>query len=390
MKEITRVNLENATQVLGLDQNLLVYETKENKLVFYDYNQREQVYSIQLDVPEATQNASKKEKAFNCHFFSDKVMVLTNTRLHTFLTTQKTLTSTTLKHPANSGLLVDDRYIYYGTRNRELIKLSLNGKKVSWRFKLANRLRLAPVKIGPYITIIPEDNNIYFFTRGGSIFWWDKLNSTKLMPQIAMKENAAVFMWDNNLKFFNYKKKQVVTYPLRDWMSIKTNPVTFGEYIYFVMEEKLEENLDEEKKARSPYQVLAKIGNNYGVEVKAKPQHVWPKGKSIRFTLKEFNIQKPQYTIKIYKSAPYTENKQSEPVFEKIIKPKDKPSFAWLPEDALEYKMVIQIDGLNKKNVIIEETYNIIDLDRVLQNHFFEVQRRDENDNHSAYTTKKK
>jgi hypothetical protein len=389
MKETCRLNLEQVTRVIGFDHKLLVYMTLTNDLVFYNYRTRKRLKSVAMNVHPTIKQGKSKEDVFNCAFLGDKVLVLSNSRLITFQPSQNTITNSELKYNASSGFLADGNYIYYGSIDRELVKLSMKGKKTSWRFQLANRLRIAPVKVGPYITIIPEDNNLYFFTTGGSLYWWDKLNSTKLMPQLAMKENAAVFMWDNNLKFFNYKKKQVITYTLRDWMSIKTNPVAFGEYIYFVMEEQLEENVDEEKTQRSPYQILSKIGNNYGVEVKAKPEYVWPKGKSILFTLKEFNLHKPQYTIQIYKPNPNNATIINTPIFEKIIMPKDKPTFVWLPEEALEYKMMIKIDALNKQNVVVEETLKIIDLNRVLQNHYYEIQRSNENDKHSAYSTGK-
>jgi hypothetical protein len=231
---------------------------------------------------------------------------------------------------------------------------------------MAEELKTEPMKIGPYIVIIPEDQNIYFLNKNGTLYWWERLNSTRLLPPLTMKENVVVFLWDRNIKFFNYKKKRITTYPLN--RKVSTNPVFIGDYIYVVTEDKISEDLSGSEEIILSQ--LSKIGNNYNVEIHADPKHIKPKGKSVRFVLKTINLLKPQLKIKIMKTQPGN----TDPIFEKIITPEDNPYFIWIPPEAVEYRLVVEVDAENKKGLTVEETFTAIDVEKMLQNYYYQLQ----------------
>jgi hypothetical protein len=373
MKEAAVLKKIPVKKIVGLDREILVYITEADELIFYNYRTQSRLSRMPLTLKKDASGKVTKAEVFNCAFKGDNVFVLTGTILYAFNRQRKTISSYLLKHPAASGFLMDGDWLYYGSRKRELIKLSSRSNRTAWRFQVADTLRIAPCKVGPYIVIIPEDNNIYFFNKNGTLYWWYKLNSTRLLPPLPMKENAAVFLWDKKIKFFNYKKKQVVTYPLKPYMVVRSNAVQFGEYIYFVLEDRPETELEESD--RLTFKRLSKIGNHYDVEVNAVPQFIWPKGKSIKFRLKNVNFVKPRYNIKIYKQSTVDAKGKEIPVFEKTISKAEGASFLWIPKEAIEYRMVIEVNAENKKGVYIEEQFEAIDIDKALANYYYELHR---------------
>ena len=86
--------------------------------------------------------------------------------------------------------------------------------------------------INKYIFISPEDNNIYFIKKNGTLNWWGKYDSTRLMPPIAMKNNVGIFLMNNEVKFFNPKKRQEILFKLKS--DLKSNPIVIGNYIYMI------------------------------------------------------------------------------------------------------------------------------------------------------------
>jgi hypothetical protein len=113
---------------------------------------------------------------------------------------------------------------------------------------------------------------------------------------------------------------------------------------------------------------LIKLGNNFGVEIKTIPEYIIPMGKSIKFNLKKFNLIEPNLNIKIIDHT-------GESVFQKTIPDKQDPSFVWIPDRAEEFKLVIEINSKNKKGLIIEESFDVIDVDKILEDYYYRLQK---------------
>jgi len=360
LKEIAELDEVNIQRVLGLDQEIVVYLVNK-EIQIYNYRSRRLLKTLKIGKREVYQ-------AYNSEF-RDNIIFLFSTRyLYIYDRTRDVVERIELQRLATSGFLLDDNVIYYGSEQRELVQFSLKSRKVSWAVKLADVLKVTPKKIGEYVAIIPEDNNIFFFNKNGTLYWWEKLNSTRLLEPVAMKENIVVFLWDNNIKFFNYKKKKVTTYPLN--RKVKTNPVYIDDYIYVVTEDKVSEDREEDE---GPYPShLSKIGNHYGVEIFTDPKYVKPMGKSVRFNLKPINLVDPYFKIKIVKNQPGNET----PVFDKELSKNDKLSFVWIPSEAIEYRLIIEVEAKNKTGLTVEETFTPLDIQEILRNHFYQLHTR--------------
>lgn len=296
-----------------------------------------------------------------------KTLVLSPRFLYIFDKRRSTIATVKLESKASSGFLADGGAIYYGSENRQLVKLSLASAKVQWRFKLADQLKIEPRKAGPYIVITPEDHNIYFFNKRGTLYWWEKLDSTRLLPAVVMKENVAVFLWNKSIKFFNYKNKTTISYPFDK--PIFSGVLHIGEYLYVIAESGGEDREDQ----GPPLKAITKIGNNFGVVIRTDPQNIIPLGRSIKFNLERFNLVKPELKVKILDAG-------DENVFAKTIAYKDDPSFVWIPNRAMDYRLVVEINAENKKGLIIEHPFEVIDVEKLLSQYYFRLQKNSNED----------
>lgn len=96
-------------------------------------------------------------------------------------------------------------------------------------------------------------------------------------------------------------------------------------------------------------------------------------GKSIKFNLEKFNLIKPELTVKILNPA-------GESVFDQTFSDKDDSNFIWIPEKSAEYKLVVEINAENKKGLRMEEPFNVLDLDNILNRYYYEVQESSNED----------
>ena len=364
LKEIATLENIKIDRVLALDDKIVAYLV-DKEIHLFNYRSKQLLKTVKI-------SKKKNFNLYNSEFRGNYLYILSSRYLYIFDRAGDMVRQVTLKHPASSGFLLDGGVIYYGSAERELVKFSLRSGKASWAFKIAEVLTGKPCKIGPYIVIVPQDNNIYFFKKSGTLYWWEKLNSSLLLPPVPMKENAAVFLWDKKIKFFNYKKKQVITFPLN--RTVASNPVRSSDYIYVVSSNKGSEEEEEEEEFVPSH--LSKIGNHYGVEINSDPKYVKALGKSVRFDLKHFNLIKPKYKIKIVKDQPGDQT----PVYDKVITPEDKPSFVWIPKEAIQYRLMVEIEAENKTGLTVEETFSAIDVQEVLRNYYYQLQNRCEFD----------
>jgi hypothetical protein len=365
LKEIAFKKVKGIDRLIGVNEKCLIFQTKirngSSSIGIMDYQAGTLLKSYPME---------EKETVFNSQWRGDNIYIMSSKRFYSYNTASGHDQVSELKYPAASAFLLDGDRIYYGSENRYLLRLSLNSHKVHWKFKLPDVLRVKPCKVGPYIAVVPEDNILYFYNRNGTLHWWEKLGSTLKRPPVALKDNAAVFLWNQKVKFFDYKKKRVITYPLH--RPVKTNLVPVDGYIYTVTEDEL---TDEEKESgMKPFRRLSKIGNHYGVEINTVPRNVKPLEKSIKFNLKPINLIEPSYRIKISRSGSYGAPGGDKVVFEKSLSVKDKPTFVWVPKKAEQYRLVIEVDAENKKGVQVVQTFEPVDIDRIVQQYFYELQ----------------
>ena len=347
-------NLETK-KIVGIDHEVIGY-TRKNQLIFLDYLSGKTLEKLNIDADTIFFNSESTADADEA-----KTFILSSGNLYIYNKRQNSTEIINLKYKPTSGFLLDGKDIYYGAKKRHLVKFSLTSNRVKWKFRIAEQLKLKPQKAGRYIVITPEDNNIYFFNKRGTLYWWEPFNSSRLLPPVIMRENAAVFLWNKTFKFFNYKKKQVSNY-FFDKPSY-SNLIYIDDYLYLVSGEETGEGSDEKQP-----KIITKIGNNFGVEINTDPRHILPLGKSIKFDLEKFNLIKPELKIEIL-------DHEGQGVFDKTISYKQNPSFVWIPGKAVGYKLVVHIDAKNKKGLRIEKPFNVTDVEKILKQYYYHLQK---------------
>jgi hypothetical protein len=324
-------------EIIGLDGSLIIIRNL-NQLILLKYTTGE--IACRIDLSEETM--------YNCEFADKFLYFMSTKKFYTFYPSSGKLDSHTLDSEASSGFLLWNNHIYYGSKNRELIRYSLKQNKTVWKTKLPMNLVLKPEKAGSYIMVAPEDNNIYFFNKNATLYWWEKCNGTRLVAPVVMRENVAVFLLDQKLKFFNFKRRTVQDYTLKN--PALSNPVTINDYLYFM-------SRATRKKGKTNF-FIEKLGNQYHVKIKTEPEYVKPAGQSIQFTLSAINLIKPEMDIKII-------NNKQENIFKTSFKKNEMATFVWIPDKEGKYKMVLTVTSQNQKNLNIEKEFIIIDLGRI-------------------------
>lgn len=356
MKEIETPERPTADKLVGLSGDSVCF-AKEKKLYFYHYPTAKTLQAVELGDAVPFNMESRP---------GGEMLVLTPGILYKYIKGGG-VDAIELKAKAASPFLLQDGSIYYGSLERELVRFSLSSRKAKWKFKLADNVTLKPRQAGNYIMIIPGDNNIYFFTTGGTLAWWDRLGSTLNIEPVVMKENAAVFLWDKSIKFFDFKKHRVTSYPFN--RMAYSNMAVRDEYVYMVTHEDMESETE-----KPELTTIAKIGNNYGAVIITDPKEVIPMGKSVKFKIRAFNLEKPQFRAKIIDS-------EGKVVFsEKLKNNEDIADFIWIPEEEAEYRLVLELEGLNKKGIKIEEILMVTDVDRLLRDYYYRLHMLDNNE----------
>ena len=90
-------------------------------------------------------------------------------------------------------------------------------------------------------------------------------------------------------------------------------------------------------------------------------------GKTIRFELKPVNLIRPTHHIRILDS-------QKKTVLDKKINWTDKPRFVWIPQNAGTYSLIMDSSAQNISGIRLEEKLDIIDSQKLLNDHFFNIQ----------------
>jgi len=344
IKTIKNIKIDN---LIEIDKEYLIF-LREKELVFYKLKENKIIKKLN----------TKGEIFYNSKYNDNRVLFLSNKKFYIFNKKNNNLKTLKLKDRASSGFLLEGNYIYYGSEKRELIKFKYKKNKIKWKLKLSKILTVKPKKIGKYIIITPEDNNIYFFNKNGNLYWWEKFDSIRLKSPIIMKKNVCVFLmpaYSPNLKFYDFKNKNIITYKLN--YIIKSNPIYLNNSIYILV-------CEEKNKEIS----ILKIGNKYNVDIKITPEFLKPLGKSIKFDLQPNNLIEPELKINIL-------DKSKNKVFEKLIKNQEPLSFVWIPVNPGTYDVYIKVNSKNQKKFEVEQNFNVVDLDKILRKYLFKLQK---------------
>ncbi len=314
-----------------------------------------------------------KTNAFDCQFAENSIYLPTTDTLYVVDTKKWNYRTIAFPIPCISGILLDEGSIYYGSDNRRLIKFNPLKNKIVWKFLLTKKLTDTPQKIFGHIVCTPEDQNIYFISPSGTLDWWQKLNSTRLLHPVPMGENVAVFLFppeSPQVKYFNLKKHETNSYTL-DYL-IQGAPIYFGQELFILKGQKE----GKQKKVIG----IAKIGNRYEVDIKTDPKRLLSTGKSIKFILSPVNLIDPEFDVKIL-------NSKKETIFNKKIADAEKAQFNWIPEAEGEYEVSVDSKTADGQQLTTTQPFSVMDIDKLLLDYYLELQQES---NADIFEVKKK
>jgi len=291
------------------------------------------------------------DEILDCELQGDILWILTANKFHRFAMTGGPGRATELRIPACSGFLLDGNDMYYGSPERRLVRVSLARGRIVWQVKLPERLTAKPIRLGRFIVAAPQDNDIFFVTPRGTVYWWEKLAASRLSPPLAMKENVAVFLLNKEVQFFHPGKKKTVNAEL-DGLPDGI-PQRQGDYFYFLVASGKESPRD-----------LVRVGNQFLVNTESDPGPKWL-GTSIPFSIVTANLQKPAFEVTIA-------DKDKKPAYTKTLDAEADPSFVWIPAAAGDYSLRIKARALNR-TVVYQNTFKVYDRDLMVNQFYFRI-----------------
>ena len=101
-------------------------------------------------------------------------------------------------------LLVDGKFLYFGTENHFLVCLDLKKKIKKWEVKTGGRVLPVPVSDEKRVFFLAWNNVLYCLNKGnGSILWWRPIPSRSPFPLELYKDKIVVSSLSSNLVCFN-------------------------------------------------------------------------------------------------------------------------------------------------------------------------------------------
>ena len=310
-------------KIIGVDKSHIIYLNKKTLKVL-NYRNNSVIFSTKID----------HKRVINCEFSDKKAYVLTKNSILIYDLMNGTKTRKIIKVSPVSPFLKISDCIFFGDSERNIVKYSLTKGKVIWKFKFQKQLLIRPLFFKGIIIASPEDNNTYFITHRGGLKHWYNTDFSRLFDPVLMKDNLAVFQRTEegaSILYLGITKHSVMKFKNKS-IFLKFPPVYLDGKLYSIVSYNDDNSLK-----------LIEIGNKFGAEIQAEPENNYETGKSIKFTIKSVNIEKPEIRVNIFDAAGTN-------IFVKEI-PFDQPSsFVWVPETG--GKFAINVNTRDEKGVV--------------------------------------
>lgn len=253
-----------AERVLGVDDDCLVY--LENSRLTVNFWRR----------PNAVfRGPAGEARFFNCHFSPERILVLSQDRLHAFAKKSRRFSSAPLPLAAASPFLFADGHIYYGSRGRYLVKYSPERRRARWKMKLGQVLERPPLNYAGSIVACPNDQTLLQLNRRGTILWWQALGATLGPDLLPMSGHLAARLLNHEVHFFDPRLRKTTVFACSGQPF--GAPLVFDGAFWFMTRD------------GDSFQ-LQRLGSRFGAEIELEKAEVrWP-NRSLSFTLRFHNL----------------------------------------------------------------------------------------------------
>ncbi len=327
------------SKLKDISVNRIIGLNKEN-LIFLDNNSLKIIDLKNNTIKFSTNN--DHGKIINCEIINGRPFILSERSLLIYDPGKNLISEIKINSTPVSPFLKINDHIYYGDSERNLVKFSINKKKIIWKLKFQKQLLTKPLSYKEMVITAPEDNNIYFITKRGGIKDWYRSDISHIFAPVLLKDHLAVFNLSEegiSIYYLGINKHSILK--IKDSsLKLKLPPLYIDGSLYSVVSEK---KLSELK--------LVKITNRFGIDIKTDPAGNFETGKSVKFQLKPVNILKPEITVEIY-------NPKKKSGFHKHILSYQSSSFAWIPGSEGSFTLnVLTIDRKGIQRTEVKELF---------------------------------
>lgn len=285
---------------------------------------------------------------FNCHFFPDRILIMSSRQLFIFWKKSGKFQLMSLPLAAATEFICQGEYVFYGSKQRQLVKYSLRKNQTVWKLKLGQNMKRQPLAFKGTIIVNPEDNNVLQLNKSGSVRWWLALDSIPQFNLLSMADHLAVFLLKNEIKFINLRSLRITGFKINGYPA--GLPLVYNHDLYFILTD-------------GETQKLQRVGNLYGINVTLAPDKTQLLGTSIVFSIQTSNLLEPSLHCVIRDEAGQT-------VLAKDFDMADRATLAWIPSQAGIYRMQVRANALNH-NEEKEISFQVFDLQNFIQRYYF-------------------
>jgi hypothetical protein len=324
-------------QILAVDGDCMIYLDGEN-LVVYSWQNPAGIF----------RRPSAGNEFFNCHFFADRILIMSSRQLFIFWKLNGNFQILPLSVAAAAEFLYHGEHIYYGSSQRQLVKYSLRKNKISWKLKLGNNLERQPFISAGAIVVNPAGNNVVQLNGRGSVRWWLALNSIPQFNLVPMADHLAAFLVNHEIKFINLRRQQVTVFKINGHPA--GMPLAYKQDLYFFL-------------TAGKTQKLQRVGNQYGIDMTLAPDKTRLLGVPITFSVLTRNLLNPRLHCVILDEA-------GQKIFVKNIAMAYRASLVWIPTQAGIYRLQVSATALNR-NEEKEISFQVFDPQKIIPGFYF-------------------
>ncbi|HSQ35019.1 MAG TPA: hypothetical protein VLQ89_03410, partial [Candidatus Binatia bacterium] len=263
---------------------------------------------------------------FNCHFLPDRILILGSRSVFVFWKKSGKFQLGSLPLPATGPCAVHRENIFYGSGQRQLVKVSLPGTRLAWKIRLGHDLKRQPLVLAGTLLVCPEDNSVLQFNRRGSVRWWLGLDSILQYDLVPLANQLAAFLLNNEIKFIDVRRRATTVFRISGRPA--GPPLAFKNELYFLT-------------AAGKTQKLQRVGNRYGIEVERTPKQALLPWAPITFSMQTSNLLRPRLRCEIRDEA-------GQVLLVKKFSPSERARLVWLPEQAGAYRLHVSAAALNR------------------------------------------
>ncbi len=232
-------------------------------------------------------------------------------------------------------LLVDGKFLYFGTENHFLVCLDLKKKIKKWEVKTGGRVLPVPVSDKKRVFFLAWNNVLYcLHKRNGSILWWRPIPSRSLFPLEVYKDKIVVSSMSSILVCFDVETgARVGDFDVGSMIEMKSNPLWNSPFLLV--------NVYDRKTEKGKIIQLKKIVQMTLSSSVSSPQFV---NQEITLSVTTVGFHLPQ-------SEFYIKNGEEKNVAQAAS---DKSTWSWFPSEPGNYIVGVMVsdEKVNKQSEI--------------------------------------